>query len=375
MLMRATSALEERKRAQMNNPDDKLALFRQQANLVAKKKEQVVQRLHVVARERAEIEGELGARAADLDALKGKTVLKGEDFRKYATELRSKTAIWKRMKAELAELRAEGTVLSRTESILSQQDAAISATLGEAEARRGVAGFQQTQDQLEKVSQQKAEVDEVKGKTLEEIAAVVDEINKLINERKHRLAPQIKELRALRTKYTELDSEHVEKKAIYDNTKAGLESNFAKLSEEANAAEKAAQHEESNWYYYESLHKIEGVKLQRVQDERAGKFKRTMPDGAVVNSYKELYTAKIKQQEVLSKELRERQKRIKDHLPSNSKQVGKFKDLHKLLRCKVESQQRARAEAKNMQAENEQDTNIFTLPEGEDTPVGGLDLS
>lgn len=63
-------------------------------------------------------------------------------------------------------------MLSRTEAILTNQDNAISAALGEAEARRGVSGFTQAQEQLEKVSQQKAEVDEVKGKTLENISQV-----------------------------------------------------------------------------------------------------------------------------------------------------------------------------------------------------------
>ena len=108
-----------------------------------------------------------------------------------------------------------------------------------------------------------------------------------------------------------------------------------------------------------------------MQDERAGNFKRQMPDGSVVGSYRELYSAKIKQQEVLSKELRERQKRIKEHHAPNAAQVKMFKDLHKLLRCKVESQQRARAEVHEMEAANQQDTNVFTMPEGDDMPVGG----
>lgn len=48
-----------------------------------------------------------------------------------------------------------------------------------------------------------------------------------------------------------------------------------------------------------------------------------------------------------------------------------FKDLHKLLRCKVESQQRARAEANEMMAANQQDTNVFRMPAQQDIPVGG----
>jgi len=371
MLMRAVNSLEERKRSQMNNPDDKLAMFRQQGNLVAKKKEQVIQRLNVVGRERIEIEAELSARAVDLDSIKGKPVLKGEDFRKYATELRSKTAQWKRMKAELAELRAEWGVLSRTEAILGSQDSQLSMSLGEAEARRGVAGFSQAQDQLEKVSQQKAEVDEVKGKTLENISQVVEEINSQIKSRKNRLAPQIKELRALRSKFQDLETDYLEKKGVYDNTKAGLESNFAKLQLEADAAEKDCAHEETHAISYQNMIAIEQVKVQRMNDERANKFSRTMPDGTTVHSYRELYAAKIKQQEALSKKLRDEQKRIKEHHAPNAKQVSMFKDLHKLLRCKVESQQRARAEANDMIAANQQDTNVFTMPETDDTPVGG----
>ena len=67
------------------------------------------------------------------------------------------------------------------------------------------------------VSEQKAEVDEVKGKTLEEISAVVEQINTQITSRKQKLAPQIKELRTLRTKFQELETEYLEKKGLYDN--------------------------------------------------------------------------------------------------------------------------------------------------------------
>jgi len=262
-------------------------------------------------------------------------------------------------------------VLSRTEAILSTQDGSLSSALGEAEARRGVSGFSVAQDQLEKVSQQKAEVDEVKGKTLENISQVVEEINTQIKTRKNRLAPQIKELRALRSKFQELETEYLEKKGVYDNTKAGLESNFAKLQLEADTAEKDCEHEQSNATYFDSMIKIEQVKMERMQDERSGKFQRQMPDGSMVSSYRELYADKIKQQEQLSKELRERQKRLKEHHAPNAKQVHMFKDLHKLLRCKVESQLRARAEANDMIAANQQDTNVFTMPETDDVPVGG----
>merc|ERR1719267_303740 len=104
-------------------------MFRQQANLVAKKKEALLQRLSSVSRERTAIENELKEKAGALANVQ--PVLKGDDFRKYASELRGKTAQYKRMKAELAELRAEWGVVSRTEGILKAQDRELAAKLGE----------------------------------------------------------------------------------------------------------------------------------------------------------------------------------------------------------------------------------------------------
>ena len=94
------------------------------------------------------------------------------------------------------------TTPNRPSTRSARRDAAIA-------ARAGVSGFQQTQEALEVVSQQKAEVDETKGKTLEEISSVVEEINTKIKSQKAQLAPQIKELRTLRAKCQEEESEYL----------------------------------------------------------------------------------------------------------------------------------------------------------------------
>jgi len=373
-LMRAIAGLEERKRAMMNNPDDKLAMFRQQASLVAKKREQVQQRLEMATRDRMAVDAELGSKAKEVEAMQGKPVLKGEDFRKYATELRGKTAQYKRMKAELGELRAEWGLLSRTEQLLREQEGGVSSKLGEAEARRGVSGFTKTTEELEKVSQAKAEVDSVKGKTLEEISQVVETINTQIKETKTRLAPQIKSLRTLRTSFQGLESEYLEKKAAYDNTKAGLDSELSKMQAELDAAIKEGSHEESNAQYYDSLCSIEKVKTQRVAEEREKRsVQRVMPDGSVVRTYQELYAAKIRDQEQMTKELRERQKNIKENHEPNRAQMALFRDLHKLMRCKVDLQQRARVEASNMAAANEASSNVMTFDDDGGT-MGGASV-
>jgi len=370
-LAQAVRQLEERKRATQSNPDDKLAMFRQQANLVAKKKDALLQRLASTSRERGAIEAELQDKAGDLDRVRDRPVLKGDDFRKYASELRGKTAQYKRMKAELSELRSEWGVISRTEGLLREQDKGLAAKLGEVEARRGLEGYGATQEELEKVSQQKAQIDELKGKTLEEMSQVVQEITDKIKKRKNQLAPQIMKLRKLRTEVRDKETIYLDKKTAFDNTKAGIDSDLQNVQAEADTALKEAAYEESEVYRFESAASIETVKLQRVADERQGRFRKTLPDGTQINSYRELYQYKVKQQEAASKELRERQKRIRENHGGNSKQVKLFKDMHKLLRCKVDMQNRARAEANDAAAMEGEDTNILTMPPDEDQPPTG----
>ena len=61
--------------------------------------------------------------------------------------------------------------------------------------------------------------------------------------------------------------------------------------------------------------------MERVQADRQQQFSRTMPDGTMVNSYVELYEAKLKQQDLAIKELRERQHSVQENREPNMKQV------------------------------------------------------
>lgn len=66
------------------------------------------------------------------------------------------------------------------------------------ESKKGVAGYRQTQEDLEKVSAMKSNLDHRKGQTLEEISDMVRVLTQTIAEKKGALAPIIKELRPLR---------------------------------------------------------------------------------------------------------------------------------------------------------------------------------
>jgi intraflagellar transport protein 81 len=223
--------------------DGGLGMFRQQAALITHKHKAMLERLQASTNTRDALERQLIAQTAALAALEpagqrsGVLDTKSDDFKRYTANLRGKTANYGKQRAELSELRAEYGVLYRTEQLLQAQARAVGASLARAEGARGIDGYSAVQSQLDKESDAKAAADEAKGQSLEQISQLVDEINEQIRSRKNRLAPQIKELRALRASSQEVESEHLEKKGLHDSAAVSLEAELSKLQEEVSVYE------------------------------------------------------------------------------------------------------------------------------------------
>ncbi|WAR28260.1 IFT81-like protein, partial [Mya arenaria] len=147
------------KRMRSGEPmDDKLSLFRQQAAIIAHKKENAAEGLRETRDEYSRFTHEVDdKRELARQASGGGEVLKGDEFKRYVNKLRSKSTIYKKKRQELAELKAEFGVSSK-----------------------------------------KSHLDHTKGQTLEEISDMVRILTGKIAERKGALAPIIKELRPLR---------------------------------------------------------------------------------------------------------------------------------------------------------------------------------
>lgn len=94
----------------------------------------------------------------------------------------------------------------------------------------GIEGFTAAQDGLEAVASSKQKVDQNKEQTLEEISKLVLDINQKLNLKKNKLAPQIKDLRAARQQFMELESVHSERKKVYEHTALGLDRSELRIS-------------------------------------------------------------------------------------------------------------------------------------------------
>lgn len=318
----------------LSGSDDKLKMFRQQGAMIQKKLQQKTRELEEVLDDVQRLDKELADKERALAGMAGSQSMRKSDFRQYASELRQKTQEYKRKKQELSALRAETVILARTETILRSRGENVEEFLKALERGKGVEGAAQMEQELEDVSKKAADLNKNKKMTLEEISEIVRQLKDTLAKRKQKLTPQIEKLRSVREKFKNLEHDYLDKKALYDNTAVGLESERIKLENECNALQGECIREESRFHYLHCLTDIANVQLNRVQDELA--FQRG--EGRLLRdfkAYKDLYHHKIQQQEQLSKELRKKQRNLKENAPVNTEQRQMFVDLKRLLQLKA----------------------------------------
>lgn len=332
-----------------NDPvQDKLALFRQQASIIARKKESAAENYKASLDELAAAESELQAKREQLKEFDGGEVLREDEFKRYVARLRTMSTTYKKKKAALSTLKAEYGVLARTEEILKSRDENAQELVAILEQKQGVQGYRQAQETLEQVSAAKSELDETKGRVLEEMSERVQQLHAAIATKKASLAPLIKEIRPLRQKHQELLATHTEKKLAYDTVAVGMESQRAHTEQEVRAYWEETTAEESRYHYLQCMLKSVEIQQQRVAQEMKSYVSGDPAEKR--KSLRDQFTRKIQEQEALGKALREKQQAVRGGHEDAMRQVRMWKDLRQLFQVKREcfvrgQQQRLHAQA------------------------------
>jgi len=314
-----------------HNQDSRLSVYKQQASLVAKKKEAVMRDKKQLEEENDNLARELTMKEGEYEQMKGHKFMKKEEFKNYAASLRDKSAKFKRLKAELSELRQEVAVLLRTEQMLQAKDPTP-------------VGLRETEAMLEKASVEKSQVDKAKGKTLDEISAIVSKINSQLKEKKNKLAPQIKALRSVRQNFQQVEAKYMEKKSIYDQAKSTVDGELSKVAGEVKQLETEVLESEQNYHELNMQLCNADRKLQRAhrearclrKEERHTKDHQTLADE---------YTTEISRLDEQCRDLRKEQKVVKETHEDNLKQKRAFMQLERLMTVKLKI---AKQEIQNM---------------------------
>uniref|UniRef100_A0A3Q3Q4H1 Intraflagellar transport protein 81 homolog n=1 Tax=Monopterus albus TaxID=43700 RepID=A0A3Q3Q4H1_MONAL len=318
------------KKMMRNDPmDDKLTLYRQQASIIIRRKESKAQELQEAREELAGAERDLRQRNSQAQASNGEGVIQGDELKRLVVKLRGKGTMYKKKRQEIAELKAEYGVLQRTEEILKQRHELVQDKLQTVEAEKGISGYSDTQEELEKVSAIKSELDEKKGRTLDDMSEMVKKLNSMIVEKKSALAPVIKELRSLRQRCQELSHVYEEKKVQYESCAAGLESNRSKLEQGVKALREETAQDENRYHYINSMSEMQ---IQRAAEEMKAYVSSDPQEKK--KAIREVYMKNILEQELLGKKLREKQKMVRESHSENMEQMKMWRDLEQLMECK-----------------------------------------
>ena len=121
--------------------EDKLAIYKSQANAASKKKEKMLEELKQQEEEERGLELALEHKEKEYAQLKGTKFMKHDDFKQYAASLRGKQTQYKRMCNVINEIKAELTVLLTTEKILKNRSEEVIIKLKENEAKTGAFGY------------------------------------------------------------------------------------------------------------------------------------------------------------------------------------------------------------------------------------------
>ncbi|XP_049907135.1 intraflagellar transport protein 81 homolog [Epinephelus moara] len=332
------------KRMMRNDPmDDKLTLYRQQASIIFRRKESKAEELQEAREELAAAERELRLRSSQAQSSDGGEVIRGDELKRLVVKLRSKGTVYKKKRQEIAELKAEYGVLQRTEEILKQRHETVQQKLQIVEAEKGISGYSDTQEELERVSAIKSELDEKKGRTLDGMSEMVKKLNSMIGEKRSALAPIIKELRSLRQRCQELSQEYEEKKAQYESCTAGLESNRSKLEQEVKTLREETAQDENRYHYINSMSEIIEMQIQRATEEMKAYVSSDPQERK--KAIREVYMKNISEQELLGKKLREKQKMVRESHSANMEQMKMWRDLEQLMECKRQCFIRAQSQA------------------------------
>nr|VZI36818.1 unnamed protein product [Spirometra erinaceieuropaei] len=364
-----TNRLIEKRMVAADPLEDKVSLFRQQANIAANRKESTAsalaeareklvtaqQQLETARAKLAKVVDESRNETTD-DSFTPVSIPKAEDFQRYVTELRNKNLAYKQKRGILSHLKAEKGILSRTVDVLKTTEKQCKRQLDAVEAAQGVSGYWETMNKLEKVSERAVTLNQRKGSTLEEMSALVGCLTQHIMARRDNLAPLIRELRPLRTTAQEIAQKHAEKKAAYDSFVASRDSQTLRLEQEVRVLREETRVEESRYHYLNAALRMLRVQQFRLQEEMRGYLTTGAGTGDGTNagfcnssnaisgagggpgkrrSYRDIYLRKISDLESQMATLREQQKHLNENEAANLRQVKIWRDLITILQNKI----------------------------------------
>lgn len=278
------------------------------------------------------------------------------EFAQYVKQLKTKNENFKSLQATYNAERKELAVMMRTEAIVKQQMETVHNQILKIERQRGVGGFRETRENLEKISAQKADLDDMKGKTLEEMSSIVKEIQRNIQARQNELKPFVAALQEQRKKKATVESKYLQAKQRFQNAVSEYDSVCMELEEESKKLRTEIANYQSK--YHNVSHMVTGLErtLKRARDESNAQ-ETGNPISKGIKTYSDFFQKSARALKKQAKSLKEQKKALGNQSEANQKQLEMFQSLRRLLQVKLECQLEAKKKKEQELIRNEMEIN------------------
>ena len=111
-------SLEDKLQSQAKPEDDKLVVYKQQAQMFMKKKEKLLEDIQKNEEEMGRLDKQIQEKDNELKKNRGPGYKNKDEIDTYAKNLREKSHKYKKLKDELKEMQGENAILNRTYKVL-----------------------------------------------------------------------------------------------------------------------------------------------------------------------------------------------------------------------------------------------------------------
>ncbi|XP_030024296.1 intraflagellar transport protein 81 homolog [Manduca sexta] len=319
--------LVQRKLAAKGPQEDKLAPFRQQAAVIRRNKEASAARVHELASSLKDYEATLADLQSQVKQLLGDTVLRGEELKKYVNSLRTKSAVYKRQKANLTSFKTEAGILARTIQIISTADPTVEMAL--------VNHKKMKIEDADILENDKDKSIDLSKKSLHDLSQLVAQTAQKLSEVRQDIQPLADKIQPVKKEFQAIQQQYDQKKRAYEATSINIASQMEPLKNQVKALTDQLNNKETEW---KNLRQ-EITKAESFQEVVMFEMKNSMQSPRKPSKMEAL-KKKVADFEQIVKRLEEEQKAISSRQGAVEEQTRLWENTLQLLRCKM----RARTE-------------------------------
>jgi intraflagellar transport protein 81 len=299
-----------------------LAIYKQNAQQASAAKESTTRVLEKLEKEKMILDGKYAEMEKKFEQTKGFKFVKKDDILQQAENVKKKKEIYVKYNKILDIIKGDSLILDRTINIIKSKADNPESIIKRIEEKYGITGGAHAErKELEHLSRVKQDIDTQKVNTLEEYSKLINQVLSKIQEKSEQHKPILKEHEDIKKEHEYSQTVYNQKKQGYDKAVYDVQNQYNKTKEEFSKLEAGMKNTQNKYHQLNINTKITDDLLKKYEMENLYLNKQDKRMNEHFKSYTEYYRAIMSQQEELMKDLKERQRTMKDHVEDGNRQV------------------------------------------------------